>query len=121
MIIDVEGREETRGQVTDEERAARYGHRSAVVIVDDAEAALLLERELFDRGALAVIAGTSNLDLVRAAGMIAIVTSDAGVGVAGVIDARRVAATDAVVLLERRGVLFGATPGNEQLTQGEGI
>ena len=52
MIVDVEGREETRGQVTDAERAARFGHRAAVVAVDDSEAAILLERELFDRGAV---------------------------------------------------------------------
>ena len=50
MIIDIEGKEETRGQVTDAERTARFGHRAAVIAVDDSEAALLLERELFDRG-----------------------------------------------------------------------
>ncbi len=55
MIIDVEGKEETRGQVTEAERASRFGHRAAVIAVDDSEAALLLERELFDRGALVAV------------------------------------------------------------------
>jgi sulfate adenylyltransferase large subunit len=117
MIIGVEGREETRGQVSDEERTARFGHHAAVVLVDDAEAALLLERELFDRGALVVIAGGSSLELVRAAGMIAIVTGE----VPGAVDARRLAASDAIILLERRGVLAGGAAGAEQLIQGEGI
>ena len=55
MIIDVEGKEETRGQVTEAERTTRFGHRPAVIAVDDSEAALLLERELFDRGALVAV------------------------------------------------------------------
>src|SRR5436305_3910481 len=57
MILDVEGKEETRGQVTSAERATRFGNRAAVIAVDDSEAALLLERELFDRGAIVAVIG----------------------------------------------------------------
>ena len=52
MIIGIEGKEETRGQVTvtaAAERVTRSGNRPAVIAVEDSEAALLLERELFDR------------------------------------------------------------------------
>jgi sulfate adenylyltransferase large subunit len=122
MIIGVEGKEETRGQVTDAERMARFGHRPAVVTVDDAEAALLLERELFDRGALVSVIGLPGLDVARAAGMIAIVTEEVpgwavGAGVTAV-DARRMATSEALNLLERRGVMGGS---DEFLMQGEGI
>jgi hypothetical protein len=118
MIIDVEGKEETRGQVTQNERATRSGHRPAVIAVDDSEAALLLERELFDRGAQVVVtadAGPGSLALAHAAGMIVIVT---GAAPAGAIDASRLATHEAIGLLERRGVLIGR---EEQLLEGEGI
>jgi len=118
MIIDVEGREETRGQVTDAERIARYGHRAAVVIVDDAEAALLLERELFDRGALVGVVGPWGFGAARAAGMIAIVTEEVPDSSLTVVDARRLATSEALALLERRGVMGGP---DELLMQGEGI
>jgi sulfate adenylyltransferase subunit 1 (EFTu-like GTPase family) len=118
MIIDVEGKEETRGQVTAAERATRFGNRSAVVAVDDAEAALLLERELFDRGALVAVipeADTTALALANAAGLIVIVT---GLGPANAIDASRLATHEVIAILERRGVLIGR---EEQLLEGEGI
>ena len=108
MIIDVEGKEETRGQVTAAERVTRFGHKPAVVAVDDAEAALLLERELFDRGAstaVTAVADASTLELARTAGLILIVTGEMPVGA---IDARRIATGEAVALLERRGVLTGS-------------
>ena len=95
------------------------GHRAAVVAVDDAEAALLLERELFDRGAfVAVTANPSGpvMEIARAAGLILIVTAPEPP--AGAIDARRMAPHEAIELLERRGVLTGR---DEQLTLGEGI
>ena len=58
MIIDIEGKEETRGLVLESDRVARFGHRSAIVAVEDHESAVLLERELFDRGAaVAVVEG----------------------------------------------------------------
>jgi len=118
MIIDVEGKEETRGQVTEAERASRYAHRSAVISVDDAEAALLLERELFDRGAL--VAVVPELDdagqaLAKGAGLIVIVT---GIPPAGAIDGSRLATHEVISVLERRGVLIGH---EEQLLEGEGI
>ncbi len=118
MIIDVEGKEETRGQVTDAERISRYGHRPAVVAVDDSEAALLLERELFERGALVAVvaeADSAGVALAKAAGLILIVT---GTAPAGSIDARRMATHEAVAVLERRAVLVGH---EEQLVEGEGI
>ena len=34
MIIDIEGKEETRGQVLASDRSARFGHRPAVVAVE---------------------------------------------------------------------------------------
>ena len=114
MIIDIEGSEETRGQVTAAERAARFGHRPAVVVVDDMEAGLLLERELFDRGALVGVTTTWGLDLARNVGMIAIVTEN----VPGAIDVRKLATSEAISLLEKAG-LWGAS--GDQFAPGEGI
>jgi hypothetical protein len=73
MILDVEGKEEIHSHVTEAERAARFGHRGAVVAVTDSEAALLLERELFDRGALVAVVDAAFAEAASAAGMIAIV------------------------------------------------
>jgi sulfate adenylyltransferase large subunit len=118
MIIDVEGKEETRGQVTEAERRTRFGHRAAVIAVEDSEAALLLERELFERGAFVAVipeADPASLALAKTAGLIVIVTSAPP---ANAIDARRLATHEAVVVLERRGVLTGH---EEQLLEGEGI
>ncbi len=118
MIIDVEGKEETRGQVTAAERATRFGNRPAVIAVDDSEAALLLERELFDRGALVAVASHAEpaaVALAHNAGMILIVP---GAAPANAIDARKLATHEIVVALERRGVLIGH---EEQLLEGEGI
>jgi sulfate adenylyltransferase large subunit len=118
MILDVEGKEETRGQVTEADRATRSGNRPAVVMVDDSEAALLLERELFDRGALVVVSAEAEpqaLALAHAAGLIVIVTAAAP---PDALDARRLATHEAIALLERRGVLIGH---EEQLQLGEGI
>src|ERR1700728_127273 len=118
MILDVEGKEETRGQVTDAERTTRFGHRAAVIAVDDSEAALLLERELFDRGALVAViheADTASLALAKAAGLIVIVT---GFAAPNAIDASRLATHEVIGILERRGILIGR---EEQLLEGEGI
>jgi sulfate adenylyltransferase large subunit len=117
MIIDVEGKEETRGQVTAADRVTRFGNRPAVVLVDDAEAALLLERELFDRGALVAVAPDADAgaqSLAKTAGMVLIVTRETP----DAIDARKLATHEALELLERRGILTGH---DEQLLQGEGI
>ncbi len=118
MIIDIEGKEETRGQVTAAERATRFGNRSAVIAVDDAEAALLLERELFDRGALVAVmpdVDTDALALAKAAGLIVIVS---GLVPPNAIDASRMATHEVIAILERRGVLIGR---EDQLLEGEGI
>jgi sulfate adenylyltransferase subunit 1 (EFTu-like GTPase family) len=118
MIIDVEGKEETRGQVTAAERITRFGNRAAVVAVDDSEAALLLERELFDRGAMVAVvveADPAALALANAAGLILIVTGSAP---GNAIDARRLATHEVVGILERRSILVGH---EEQLLEGEGI
>jgi sulfate adenylyltransferase large subunit len=118
MIADVEGREEVRGQVLHTDRVARFGHRGAVVSVEDTGAALLLERELFDRGANVVV--TASLDsgaamLANSAGLIVILIGQVP---AGAIDLRRMAAHEAIRQLERRGVLAGR---EELLIEGEGI
>jgi sulfate adenylyltransferase large subunit len=118
MIVDVEGKEETRGQVTASERATRFGNRSAVIAVDDSEAALLLERELFDRGALVAVipeADPAAVALASAAGLILIVT---GFVPPTAIDASRLATHEVIAILERRGILIGH---EEQLLEGEGI
>ncbi len=118
MIIDVEGKEETRGQVTAAERTTRFGHKPAIIAVDDPEAALLLERELFDLGAATAVTATASegtLQLARAAGLILIVTGEVP---AMALDARRLATHEAVSLLERRGILVGH---EDQLLAGEGI
>jgi sulfate adenylyltransferase large subunit len=118
MIVDIEGKEETRGQVSVNDRIARFGHRAAVVTVEDTQSALLLERELFERGAaVAVVASldASAQNLASLAGLIAIVI---GGGPAGSVDLRRLATHEAVRQLERRGILTGH---EEQLTEGEGI
>jgi sulfate adenylyltransferase large subunit len=118
MIAGVEGREEVRGQVSVNERAVRFGHRGAVLAVEDTGAALMLERELFDRGANVVVAASLDAgaaSLANASGMIVILIGQAA---AGTIDLRRVALQEAVRQLERRGVLTGR---EEQLTEGEGI
>lgn len=118
MIQDIEGKEETRGQVTQAERTSRSGHRAAVIAVDDSEAALLLERELFDRGAVVAVlpeADRGAMALAKAAGLIVIVT---GTPLVNAIDARRLATHEVITALERRGVLIGH---EEQLLEGEGI
>jgi hypothetical protein len=112
MIVDLEGKEETRGQVSDFERAARFGHHGAIVAVEDTESALLLERELFDRGANVAVGISPD---AAAAGMIVIVI---GAAPHGAIDLRRLAPHEGVRLLERRGVLTGH---GELLIEGEGI
>jgi len=90
--------------------------------VDDSEAALLLERELFDRGAMVVAVGEADagaLALAKTAGLIVIVTSGApsNAGIT-VIDAQKLATHEAISLLERRGILVEY---EEQLLEGEGI
>jgi hypothetical protein len=118
MIVDIEGKEETRGQVTSADRAARFGHRGAVLAVEDTESALLLERELFDRGASVAVVNSLEANaakLATAAGLIVIVV---GVVPPGSIDLRRVATHEAVRTLGRLGVLAGH---EEQLLEGEGI
>ncbi len=118
MIIDIEGKEDTRGIVRESDRVARFGHRSAVVAVEDHESALLLERELFDRGAAVAVLDSvdqENLKLAKAAGLIVIVT---GKALPNAIEAGHLAPNDTIALLERRGVLVGR---EEQLGAGEGI
>jgi sulfate adenylyltransferase large subunit len=113
MISDIEGREETRGQVTDTDRASRFGHKGAVFTVEDTESALLLERELFDRGANVVVAAT--LDpaaraLASAAGLIVILIGKTSEG--------PIPTHEVIRQLERAGILKGM---EEQLIEGEGI
>ncbi|MDP9170946.1 MAG: sulfate adenylyltransferase subunit CysN [Acidobacteriota bacterium] len=113
MIVGIEGKEETRGQVSEADRTARFGHASAVIAVEDAESALLLERELFERGA--AVAVVTSLDanaaqLAIAAGLIVIVI---GAAPEGSIDLRGLATQAAV-----RRVIAGH---EEQLIEGEGI
>jgi hypothetical protein len=118
MIADIEGKEETRGQVSLADRAARFGHRAAIVRVEDTQSALLLERELFERGAAVAVAaslGAESQALANAAGLIVIAIGEAP---SGAIDLRRVATHEAVRQLERQGVLVGH---EEQWTEGEGI
>ena len=118
MIIDIEGKEETRGLVLESDRTARFGHRSAVVSVGDHESAVLLERELFDRGAAVAVVESVDpvaIALSQAAGLIVIVT---GTAPADAIDAANLAPNEALNLLERRGVLVSR---EEQLGVGEGI
>ena len=66
MIIDIEGKEETRGLVMEADRTARFGHRSAIVSVEDHESAVLLERELFDRGAAVAVVESADYDAAQA-------------------------------------------------------
>ncbi|MES1257215.1 MAG: sulfate adenylyltransferase subunit CysN [Acidobacteriota bacterium] len=118
MIVDIEGKEETRGQVTPADRAARFGHRGAVLAVEDTESALLLERELFDRGANVAVVSSLEANaakLATAAGLIVIVI---GAVPPASIDLRRVATQEAVRILGRLGILAGH---EEQLLEGEGI
>jgi sulfate adenylyltransferase large subunit len=118
MIVDIEGKEETRGQVSQADRASRFGHRAAVVAVEDNESAILLERELFDRGSNVVVVSSpeaSALKLASAAGLIVIVIGSVP---AGAIDLRRTATQESVRQLGRLGVLAGH---EELLLEGEGI
>jgi sulfate adenylyltransferase large subunit len=111
MIDAIEGQEETRGQVSQEERAARFGHAPAVLAVEDHESARMLERGLFDRGAAVVVAESpspAELALASAAGFILIVPAalppDA-------IDLQRLTLEDAIRLLEKRGIISrGSSP-----------
>ncbi len=109
MINDVEGKEETRAQVSETERATRFGHRAVVIAVEDLEAAHLLERDLFDRGAVVAVVDPAVAQLAKAAGMIAIVAGDVP---RDSIDARRFATHEAVTL---------ALGNEEHLVEGEGI
>ncbi len=113
MILGIEGPEEIRGQVTAAERNARFGHRGAVVPVEDAASALQLERELFDRGANVVVAAVlddSARELAASAGLIVLLIGRTG---EGAIPSHQV-----IRQLERAGVLKGM---EEQLVEGEGI
>jgi sulfate adenylyltransferase large subunit len=115
MIDAIEGQEEIRGQVSQQERAARFGHAPVVLAVEDHESALMLERELFDRGAAVVVAeapSPGQLALAAAAGFIVIVASAADTGaLPDAIDLQRLALEDAVQLLEKRGVISrGSSP-----------
>jgi riboflavin biosynthesis pyrimidine reductase len=83
--------------------------------VEDHESALMLERELFDRGAAVVVAESPSpgeLALAAAAGFIVIVASAADTGaLPDAIDLQRLALEDAVQLLEKRGVISrGSSP-----------
>ncbi len=110
MIVDVEGREETRGQVSASDRATRFGNRPAVIALDDAEAACaasgtraltIAERwwplwRIYRRRIARALA--------KAAGLIVIVT---GFRAPNAIDASRLATHEALSILERRGILIG--------------
>jgi bifunctional enzyme CysN/CysC/sulfate adenylyltransferase subunit 1 len=62
------------GAVTADERFTRLGHRGAIVRVASAEAAVRLERQLFDRGILASAAATQAVaEALEAAGVVALV------------------------------------------------
>ena len=78
---------------------------------------MLLERELFDRGAAVAVVDSADwaVELAKAAGLIVIVT---GIAPPNAIDAGRLAPNEALAMLERRGVLVGR---EEQLGAGEGI
>jgi hypothetical protein len=118
MIVDIEGKEETRGQVTSSERLARFGHTAAIASVENFEAALLLERELFDRGASVAVVESADeitLSLAQAGGLLVLAT---GTVPAGAIDLKRLGTHVAIRQLVRRGLLAGH---EEQLIQGEGI
>ena len=118
MIVDIEGKEETRGQVSPTDRTSRFGHRPAVVAVEDSESALLLERELFDRGANVVVVTALEANaakLAHGAGLIVIVVGSVP---PGAVDLRRAATNEAVRQLGRQGILAGH---EEQLLEGEGI
>jgi sulfate adenylyltransferase large subunit len=118
MIIDIEGKEETRGVVMESDRTARFGHRSAIVSVEDHESAVLLERELFDRGSAVTIVESADYEtakFAKAAGLIVIVT---GIAPPNAIDAGHLSPNEALSLLERRGVLVSR---EEQMGSGEGI
>ena len=118
MIIDIEGKEEPRGLVLESDRVARFGHRSAIVAVEDHESAVLLERELFDRGAaVAVVDGADaqSAQLAKAAGLIVIVT---GTAPANAIDVKKLSPSETLTLLEKRSVLVSR---EEQTGSGEGI
>jgi hypothetical protein len=123
MITDIEGKEETRGAVSPAERSTRSGHRPALIVTDDSEAAQLLERELFDRGALVAVATAPEpaaINLATTAGLIliAILPGAKSALPEDAIDARHLDTREAVALLERRGILTGR---EEQLLEGEGI
>ena len=118
MIVSIEGHEETRGQVSGGERAARFGHPAAVLAVEDHQAAQMLERELFDRGAAAVVAELPSADalaLATAAGLLVIVP---GAAPPDAIDLNRLTLEDAVRVLEKRGILSRET---SQFFIGDGI
>jgi len=118
MIASIEGNEETRGQVSQGERATRFGHPAAVLAVEDHEAAQMLERELFDRGAGVVVAeapSAESLAIAMSAGLLVIVPG--GIP-ADAIDLQRLTLEDAIRLLEKRGIL---SRGTSQFFIGEGI
>jgi hypothetical protein len=90
------------------------------VAVEDHESAVLLERELFDRGAaVAVVQGADAqaTQLAKAAGLIVIVTGPAPAN-ASAIDAKKLSPSEALTLLEKRAVLVSR---EEQTGSGEGI
>ena len=69
-----------RTQVSGRERRDRVGHAALVLVAKDAPLAYAIERELFDRGAIAAVArGASAIDgavALEAAGLVAIVVAD---------------------------------------------
>jgi bifunctional enzyme CysN/CysC/sulfate adenylyltransferase subunit 1 len=74
MILGVAGEERKKVQVSEQERTARYGHKSAVVSVPlEGDLAFELERALFDRGLqVAVVDEIEQARTLADAGLIAI-------------------------------------------------
>jgi sulfate adenylyltransferase subunit 1 (EFTu-like GTPase family) len=67
MIVSPSAETGVRGRVTAAERRARYGHGSAVLVIEDEELAYATERYLFDRGCRVVVlreAGPESAGLV---------------------------------------------------------
>ncbi len=102
------------GPVTQGERSARYGHRGGFVAIGERpHLAQLLERRLFNRGANAVIV-SRRIPGLEQAGVLAIVTAQAG----DAWPANDDAAVDAILKhLEHSGILIS----EHDLADGEGI
>jgi selenocysteine-specific translation elongation factor len=109
----------SRGQVTAEERVARWGHRGAVVRLGERKTlAQTLERKLFERGCAVVVLDGSQEEIGKALEQTGVLALVMGGSPAEPLPDNDLDAAGAVI---QRMQVQGILPGQVLFTEGEGI